>query len=197
MTTRTCHVTLFAATLVLALGLAGCGDDPASESSPTASPSAEQADPAAKALAAAFGEMDAVAFTDEETGCLGDAVLEKAGADRLVEWKVLDASHETATMRDEPQAFVEVRTEALSTCVGLVDFGLRTMRSFSESAASTPAEKAKVADDDYWAALTACVERQIPEKDVLAAVLDEKASAAMQQRVEKISDGCEKEAAAG
>lgn len=197
MTSRACHAALIATTLTLTLGLAGCGDDPAAEPSTKGSPSAEQADPAAKALAAAFSDMDAITLTDDEAGCLGETVLEKAGADKLVEWKVLDANHDTATLRDEPQAFVEVRTRALSACVGLLDLGLRTTRSFAESAASTPAEKAKVADDDYWAALTACVERSVPEDEVLAAVLDEKASAAMEQRVEKLSEGCEKEAAAG
>ncbi len=193
MTQHVRRPALLALALTAALALAGCGDDPEKEPATKDAPSssATTKDPAVAALATAFADEDALGLTAEESECIGTTLVDDAGPDRLVEWKVLDDSHQEATLRDEPEAFVAARTRALSACVGLLEVGLRAQRSLLETMATTPEEKAKAADDAYWTALGACLAEEIPEDEVLAAFLADETDPAIEKRATEATERCE------
>lgn len=108
------------------------------------SASSAATDPAVASLSAAFGQDAAAAMTSEERRCTAGRLVQQVGPERLVAWRILDASHVHATLRDAPQAFVDARARALSSCVGLHVLSVRRMRADARANARTAAGERRI-----------------------------------------------------
>lgn len=165
---------LLAAATACAATLSACGDDePAAKAD--ASPSTEvPLSPEASALADELqGDGDDPFFARDEAECRGTALLDDPGRERLVELGVLDAQGKVLDIDAGADELTEERATAFSECVGLTAMAVRWARFGAEIEAETAEDKALAADDDYWAAVTECMEDRLPEEEAIAAALGE------------------------
>ena len=165
---------LVAAATACAATLSACGDD-GTAATPDASPTTEvPLSPEASALADELqGDGDDPFFARDEAECIGTTLLESPGRERLVELGVLDTGGEVLDIDAGAEKFGEERVRAFSSCVGLTAMAVRWARFGAEVEAETAEDKALVADDDYWAAVTECMEERLPEDEAIAAALEE------------------------
>lgn len=164
---------LFAAAAACAASLSACSDEPDGEAGGT--PSAPTPlSPVASAIADELqGDGDDPFFVRQEAECVGTALLESPGRERLVELGVLDADGKVLDLDAGSEAVAEERLRAFSGCVGLTAMAVRWARVGAEVEAETAEDKALAADDDYWADVTECMEERLPEDEAIAAALAE------------------------
>lgn len=174
MNDRLRSLALLAAATACAASLTGCGDDEP-DGKAGADPTTESPlDPAASAIADELqGDGDEPFFARDEADCFGTKLLESPGRERLVELGVLDADGKVLDIDAGADELTEERATAFSECVGLTAMTVRWARFGAEVAAETDEDKALAADDDYWAAVTECMEEKLPEDEAIAAALGE------------------------
>lgn len=174
MTHRLRTFALLAAGTACAASLSACGDDrSAATAGPTPSTEAPLSAEASAIADDLQGDGDEPFFARDEAECFGTTLLESPGRERLVELGVLDADGKVLDIDAGADKLTKERATAFSECVGLTAMAVRWARFGAEVEAETAEEKALVADDDYWAAVTACMEGKLPEEEAIAAALGE------------------------
>lgn len=151
--------------LALLLVLTACGDDGPSKAQ-------RRHDKAASAIAGGLrkasdtGDGKGPVLTGKEASCAGSAMVDRVGTDALVKQKVLedDLSFGAIPARPSPR-LAKATVRGLSSCVGLVEFAVRTLRGLVRKLAASSGQSKRLDDSDKtWAGVLRCAKRRVPEK---------------------------------
>ena len=184
-----------AATLLMtAMALTACGDD---SDGPKSDPEHDKAVTALSKRVEADNKIDAKhrVVSRKEADCVAASLVDDVGVDKLVKLKVLKKDLSSATLPDVlPKPLRKPQVNALSECVGLVDYWMRSTHELMRAVAATPAAKKKANDDAFWKAATSCLKDKIDEKTMREVMLESitKPEAA-QRRIAPQVGKCEKQ----
>ncbi|GAA4814654.1 hypothetical protein ACFQ0K_06500 [Nocardioides caeni] len=105
---------------------------------------------------------------DGEVECMATSLVDELGVDTLVDEGILDNDLTKATLPEDTTS-TSVKTAnaaAISDCVGIVDYWLRTTRLVLTTLAEQQGEKRYDLSDAQWAEILACAEKRLPEAAV-------------------------------